>query len=101
MRSVAEGKKLSLKEIVEQERFSFENLEELWKWLEENVVEKGKREIVRSPSNAFKEGIIVVTDRNKPKGVFINLKEAKKLPPEIQAFLFMTLNVAGCKYLRG
>ena len=96
---VLERREISLKELLGGKRLSFQNLEELEKWMKENVVEKGKREIVKNPSKAFKESVIVVTDRKKPEGVFINLKDANKLPPEIQAFLFMTLNALGCKYL--
>jgi len=100
MKNATESREIALQELVEQKRLSFRNLEELWEWMEKNVVEKGKREIIRNPSVAFEEKVIVVTDRNKPKGVFISLKDAKKLPPEIQAFLFMALNIAGCKYFR-
>jgi len=91
----------TLKQLLETERLSFKDLETLEKWLKENTVEKGKREIVKNPSKAFEESVIVVTDRRQPKGVFINLKDANKLPPEVQAFLFMALNVLKCKYLLG
>jgi hypothetical protein len=94
-----EKRKTSLKELLGNRRLSFKNMDELEKWMRENVVEKGKREIVKNPSKAFKESVIIVTDRKKPEGVFINLKNANKLPPEIQAFLFMALNAVGCKYL--
>ena len=88
----------SLKEIL-GERLSFQNLEALEKWLRERVVERGKREIVKNPSKAFEDSVVVITERKEPKGVFINLKDASKLPPEIQAFLFMALNALGCKYV--
>jgi hypothetical protein len=97
-----ERREIPLKELLGGKRLSFQNLEELERWIKENVVEKGKREIVKNPSQAFRESVIVITDRRKPEGVFINLKDASKLPPEIQAFLFMVLNALGCKYqLRG
>ncbi|SMP12559.1 hypothetical protein SAMN06265339_1057 [Desulfurobacterium pacificum] len=92
-------KETSIKELLKSERLSFQNLKELEEWLKNNVVVKGKREIVKNPSKAFKENVVVVTDRKEPTGVYISLKAANKLPPELQAFLFMTLNVIGCKYL--
>jgi hypothetical protein len=90
----------SLRKSLNSKRLSFESIEELKNWIKENVVEKEKRDIINDPSNAFNEDVIVITDKNKPEGVFINLKNAKVLPPEIQAFLFITLNALGCKYLK-
>ena len=58
--------KEALKKISE-ERLTFKNMEELEKWIKENVVEKGKREIAKNPSKAFQESTIVVTDRKKPE----------------------------------
>jgi len=44
---VLEKKESSLKEPLKEGRLSFQNLERLEKWLKENVVRKGKREIVK------------------------------------------------------
>ncbi len=99
-RKEKEEKKLSLKEILLKNKpLSFEKIDELYEWIMENTIEMEKKEIAENPSEAFKEGLIVITDGNKPEGLFINFEIAKKLPPEIQAFLFVVINATGCKYL--
>jgi hypothetical protein len=77
--------------------------EGLMEWLLSEVAIKNKRELVKNVAKAFDEGVIVVMERKKPKGVFINLDKNKvrNLPPEVRAFLSTVLNVAGCKLIKG
>jgi hypothetical protein len=86
------------KAIVKEEDSS----KDLMDWLLSEVAIKNKRELVKNVAKAFDEGIIVVMERRKPKGVFINLdrNKARKLPPEVRAFLSTVLNTAGCKLMR-
>ena len=75
--------------------------EGLMEWLLSEVAIKNKRELVKNVAKAFDEGVIVVMERKKPKGIFINLdrNKVKNLPPEVRTFLSTVLNAAGCKLM--
>ena len=73
--------------------------EEMYEFIKEKVVEAGKREIVRKGSEVFSKDLVVVTDRNKVSGFYVNLKTVKFLPPEVQAFFFLMMDALGCRYI--
>lgn len=73
--------------------------EEMYEFIKEKVVEAGKRDIVRKGSEVFSRDLVVVTDRNKVSGFYVNLKTVKFLPPEVQAFFFLMMDALGCKYI--
>jgi hypothetical protein len=73
--------------------------EEMYEFIKERVVEAGKRDIVRKGSEVFSKDLVVVTDRNKVSGFYVNLETVKFLPPEVQAFFFLMMDALGCEYL--
>ncbi len=73
----------------------------IMEWLEDVVAIKNKREIVRGIADAFNEKVILITERQKPLGVFIKFDESNKnLPDDVRLFLSAVLNAAGCKILK-
>lgn len=73
--------------------------EEMYEFIKEKVVAAGKRDIVRKGSEVFSKDLVVVTDRNKVSGFYVNLKTVKFLPPEVQAFFFLMMDALGCRYI--
>jgi len=73
--------------------------EEMYEFIKRRVVEAGKRDIVRKPSEVFSKDLVVVTDRNKVSGFYVNLKTVKFLPPEVQVFFFLMMDALGCRYV--
>lgn len=72
---------------------------EMYKFIKEKVASAGKRDITRKASEVLNKDLVVVTDRNKVEGFYVNLKAVKFLPPEVQAFFFQMMDALGCKYL--
>jgi hypothetical protein len=80
---------------------SREDLLRIMEWLEDVIAIKNKREIVRGIADAFNEEVILITERQKPLGVFIKFDESNKnLPDDVRVFLSAVLNAAGCKILK-
>ena len=73
--------------------------EEMYEFIKEKVVAAGKRDIVRKGSEVFSKDLVVVKDRNKVSGFYVNLKTVKFLPPEVQAFFFLMMDALGCRYI--
>jgi len=73
--------------------------QELYQFIKERVSEAGKRDVARKPSEVFSRDMVVITDRGKVEGFFVNLKTVKYLPPEVQAFFFAMMDALGCKFL--
>ena len=73
--------------------------EEMYRFIKERVIEAGKRDIVRKSSEVLKNDFVVVTDRNRVNGFYVNLNAVKFLPPEVQSFFFMMMDALGCKYI--
>jgi hypothetical protein len=81
--------------------YNREDLLKIMEWVEEVIAIKNKREIVRGIADTFNEEVILITERQKPLGVFIKFDENNKnLPDDVRVFLSAVLNAAGCKILK-